>query len=182
MGRPALDERDWEAAENFLIRFAASMTISRPQLASLTPGRPRVRERPQRRRRGAGDHGRQSLSQPFRSTNFDLSFERISDERDVRRDFFYKDLESFPQRSRARRRCRRCSSRPLPAAARRDDQPTLRAIDRSRQTSGRSANSRRAGRDDQGPVRSTSSRISASSALRSKISASRRTTPTSNRL
>jgi iron complex outermembrane receptor protein len=89
---------NWEVAENFLIRFAASQTISRPQLASLTPGTTSFASG--LNAAGAAPTitvGNPYLS-PFRSTNFDLSFERYFGRNGlVAVTFFHKDLASFPQ-------------------------------------------------------------------------------------
>jgi TonB-dependent receptor len=92
---------NWEAADDFLIRFAASKTISRPQLASLTPGTtsfPNLTGA----LNNAGNApaitvGNPYLS-PFRSTNFDLSFERYFGRSGlIGVALFYKKLDSFPQ-------------------------------------------------------------------------------------
>jgi len=91
----------WEAADDFLIRFAASKTISRPQLGSLTPGTtsfPNLTGA----LNNAGNApaitvGNPYLS-PFRSTNFDLSFERYFGRSGlIGVALFYKKLDSFPQ-------------------------------------------------------------------------------------
>ena len=89
---------NWEVADDFLIRFAASQTISRPQLASLTPGTTAFASG--LNAAGAAPAitvGNPYLS-PFRSTNFDLSFERYFGRGGLFAvTFFYKDLASFPQ-------------------------------------------------------------------------------------
>lgn len=92
---------NWEASENFLVRFAASQTISRPQLNALTPGTtsfPNVTGG--LNAAGAAPAitvGNPYLS-PFRSTNFDLSFERYFGRSGlIGVSFFFKDLASFPQ-------------------------------------------------------------------------------------
>ncbi|HEX8580638.1 MAG TPA: TonB-dependent receptor [Allosphingosinicella sp.] len=97
---PALNA-NWEATENFLVRFAASQTISRPQLSALTPGTtsfPNIT--------GALNNAGAAPTitvgnpylKPFRSSNFDLSFERYFGRSGlVGVTLFYKNLESFPQ-------------------------------------------------------------------------------------
>ncbi|HEX8526037.1 TonB-dependent receptor domain-containing protein [Allosphingosinicella sp.] len=89
---------NWEASDDFLIRFAASQTISRPQLASLTPGTTSFASG--LNAAGAAPAitvGNPYLS-PFRSTNFDLSFERYFGRNGlVAVTLFHKDLASFPQ-------------------------------------------------------------------------------------
>jgi TonB-dependent receptor len=89
---------NYEVASDFLIRFAASRTISRPQLASLTPGTTSFPTG--LNAAGAAPAitvGNPYLS-PFRSNNFDLSFERYFGRSGlIGVTFFYKDLESFPQ-------------------------------------------------------------------------------------
>jgi iron complex outermembrane receptor protein len=89
---------NWEAAENFLIRFAASQTISRPQLGSLTPGTTAFASG--LNAAGAAPAitvGNPYLS-PFRSTNFDLSFERYFGRNGlIAVTLFNKELGSFPQ-------------------------------------------------------------------------------------
>lgn len=90
---------NWEVADDFLVRFAASRTIARPQLQSLTPG---TTSFPTGGLNAAGNApqitvGNPYLS-PFRSTNWDLSFERyFSRSGLIGVALFYKDLESFPQ-------------------------------------------------------------------------------------
>ncbi|HEX9932360.1 MAG TPA: TonB-dependent receptor, partial [Allosphingosinicella sp.] len=89
---------NYEVAEDFLIRFAASRTISRPQLASLTPGTTSFASG--LNAQGAAPAitvGNPYLS-PFRSNNVDLSFERYFGRSGlIGVSLFYKDLESFPQ-------------------------------------------------------------------------------------
>jgi iron complex outermembrane recepter protein len=89
---------NWEVADDFLVRFAASQTISRPQLASLTPGTTAFASG--LNAAGAAPAitvGNPYLS-PFRSTNFDLSFERYFGRNGlVSVTLFHKDLASFPQ-------------------------------------------------------------------------------------
>ena len=94
---PAMNA-NWEVADDFLIRFAASQTISRPQLASLTPGTTAFASG--LNANGAAPTitvGNPYLS-PFRSTNFDLSFERYFGRQGLFAvTLFHKDLASFPQ-------------------------------------------------------------------------------------
>jgi TonB-dependent receptor len=89
---------NYEVMDNFLIRFAASKTISRPQLASLTPGTTAFASG--LNANGAAPAitvGNPYLS-PFRSTNFDLSFERYFGRSGlIALTLFYKDIASFPQ-------------------------------------------------------------------------------------
>ena len=94
---PAMNA-NWEVADNFLIRFAASQTMSRPQLASLTPGTTSFASG--LNAAGAAPAitvGNPYLS-PFRSTNFDLSFERYFGRSGlIGVTLFHKELASFPQ-------------------------------------------------------------------------------------
>ncbi len=90
---------NWEVADGFLVRFAASRTIARPQLQSLTPG---TTSFPTGGLNSAGNApqitvGNPYLS-PFRATNWDLSFERYFGRSGLFGvSLFYKDLASFPQ-------------------------------------------------------------------------------------
>jgi TonB-dependent receptor len=88
----------YEPVKDFLIRFAASKTIARPQLASLTPGTTAFASG--LNAAGAAPAvtvGNPYLS-PFRSTNFDLSFEKYFGRNGiVAVTLFHKDLKSFPQ-------------------------------------------------------------------------------------
>jgi iron complex outermembrane receptor protein len=91
----------FEPAEDFLIRFAAAKVMARPQLASLTPGTtsfPNLTG-------GLNSAGAapsvtigNPFLNPFRATNYDLSFEKYFG-RDglISVTFFKKDIESFPQ-------------------------------------------------------------------------------------
>jgi TonB-dependent receptor len=94
---PAMNA-NWEVADNFLVRFAYSQTISRPQLASLTPGTTAFASG--LNAAGAAPAitvGNPYLS-PFRSTNFDLSFERYFGRNGlIAVTLFHKNLASFPQ-------------------------------------------------------------------------------------
>ncbi|MDB5669241.1 MAG: TonB-dependent receptor [Alphaproteobacteria bacterium] len=88
---------NYEVARDFLIRFAASKTIARPQLASLTPGTTSFASGLNATAAPAVTVGNPYLS-PFRSTNLDLSFERYFGSSGLLGvAFFYKDLKSFPQ-------------------------------------------------------------------------------------
>jgi TonB-dependent receptor len=90
----------YEPAQGFLVRFAASKTISRPQLNALTPGTTQITNL-------AGGLGATTLPtitvgnpylSPFRSTNFDVSFEKYFGRSGIAAvTLFYKDLKSFPQ-------------------------------------------------------------------------------------
>ncbi|MET1112294.1 MAG: TonB-dependent receptor [Allosphingosinicella sp.] len=88
----------YEPAPDFLVRFAASKTIARPQLQSLTPGTTAFASG--LNAAGAAPAitvGNPYLS-PFRATNFDLSFEKYFGRNGiVALTLFYKDLKSFPQ-------------------------------------------------------------------------------------
>jgi iron complex outermembrane receptor protein len=88
----------YEPMRDFLVRFAASKTIARPQLASLTPGTTAFASG--LNAAGAAPAitvGNPYLS-PFRSTNLDLSFEKYFGRSGiVALTLFYKDLKSFPQ-------------------------------------------------------------------------------------
>jgi TonB-dependent receptor len=88
----------YEPVRNFLIRFAASKTISRPQLNALTPGTTAFPTG--LNAAGAAPQvtvGNPNL-EPFRSTNFDVSFERYFGRSGiVALTLFHKDLKSFPQ-------------------------------------------------------------------------------------
>lgn len=94
---PALNA-NWEVADDFLIRFAASRTIARPMLQNLTPGTTAFATG--LNAAGAAPAvtvGNPYLS-PFTSNNFDLSFERYFGRSGLFAvTLFYKDLESFPQ-------------------------------------------------------------------------------------
>jgi TonB-dependent receptor len=92
---------NWEVANDFLIRFAASKTISRPQLAALTPGTTSFPNFTGALNTGGAAPpvtvGNPYLS-PFRSTNLDLSFERYFGRSGlIGVALFHKDLKSFPQ-------------------------------------------------------------------------------------
>jgi TonB-dependent receptor len=92
---------NWEVADNFLVRFAASQTISRPQLNALTPGTTSFPNTAGALNAGGAAPsitvGNPYLS-PFRSTNFDLSFERYFGRSGlIGVTLFHKNLASFPQ-------------------------------------------------------------------------------------
>lgn len=88
----------YEPAPDFLVRFAASKTIARPQLQSLTPGTTAFASG--LNAAGAAPAitvGNPYLS-PFRANNVDLSFEKYFGRNGiVALTLFYKDLKSFPQ-------------------------------------------------------------------------------------
>jgi TonB-dependent receptor len=87
----------YEPMQNFLVRFAASKTIARPQLASLTPGTTSFASGLNATAAPAVTVGNPYLS-PFRATNVDLSFEKYFGRNGiVALTLFYKDLKSFPQ-------------------------------------------------------------------------------------
>jgi TonB-dependent receptor len=89
---------NWEVADGLLIRFAAADVISRPQLASLTPGTTSYSSGLNANGTApAVTVGNPYLS-PFRATNFDLSFEKYFRNNGlIAVTFFKKNLESFPQ-------------------------------------------------------------------------------------
>lgn len=88
---------NYEVTRDFLIRFAASKTIARPQLPSLTPGTTSFSSGLNATNAPTATLGNPYLS-PFRSTNLDLSFERYFGSNGLLGvTFFYKDLKSFPQ-------------------------------------------------------------------------------------
>lgn len=90
----------WTIARNFLFRFAAAKVIARPQLASLTPGTTAFPT-------GLPTNGSapsvtvgNPFLQPFRATNFDISFERYFGKNGlIAVAFFVRDLENFPQQT-----------------------------------------------------------------------------------
>jgi TonB-dependent receptor len=87
----------YEVAPDFLIRFAASKTMARPMLQNLTPGTTSFASGLNATTAPAVTVGNPYLS-PFRSTNFDLSFERYFGRSGlIGVALFYKDLKSFPQ-------------------------------------------------------------------------------------
>jgi len=94
---PALNAT-WEPARDFLVRFAASKTMSRPQLSSLTPGTTSFSS--SLASSGAAPSvtvGNPYLS-PFRSSNFDLSFERYFHRNGLFAvALFDKEIDTFPQ-------------------------------------------------------------------------------------
>ncbi|WP_066651521.1 MULTISPECIES: TonB-dependent receptor domain-containing protein [Sphingomonas] len=90
----------WTISRNFLFRFAASKVMARPQLASLTPGTTAFPT-------GLPTNGSapsitvgNPYLQPFRATNFDISFERYFGKNGlISIAFFLKDLANFPQQT-----------------------------------------------------------------------------------
>lgn len=88
---------NWEVADGFLIRFAAADVISRPQLASLTPGTTSFASGLNATNAPTVTVGNPYLN-PFRATNFDLSFEKYFRNNGlVGVTLFAKDIKSFPQ-------------------------------------------------------------------------------------
>lgn len=89
---------NWEAKPGLLIRFAAAKVMSRPQLASLTPGTTSFTTALSTA--GAAPSvtvGNPYLS-PFRATNYDLSIEKYFRKNGlIAVALFRKDIESFPQ-------------------------------------------------------------------------------------
>lgn len=82
-----------EPHENFLVRFAASEAISRPDLPRLTPG-----GQINVTAGGVSMSIGNPLLEPIRSTNYDLGFEWYFDEEAlVSVSFFRKDIESYQQ-------------------------------------------------------------------------------------
>lgn len=90
----------WTISRNFLFRFAASKVIARPQLASLTPGTTAFPTGlPTNGSAPSVTVGNPYL-QPFRATNFDISFERYFGKNGlISVAFFLKDLANFPQQT-----------------------------------------------------------------------------------
>ncbi|PSJ40012.1 TonB-dependent receptor domain-containing protein [Allosphingosinicella deserti] len=87
----------YEPVRDFLIRAAVSKTISRPQLSALTPGTTSFPTSLNNTTAPVVTVGNPYLS-PFRSTNFDVSFERYFGRSGlIGLSLFYKDLKSFPQ-------------------------------------------------------------------------------------
>lgn len=89
---------NWEVADNFLIRFAASKVMSRPQLSSLTPGTTSFASG----LNAAGAAPTVTVGNPylnpFRATNLDLSFEKYFTHNGlIAVNFFKKNIDSFPQ-------------------------------------------------------------------------------------
>lgn len=87
----------YEPFEDFLVRFAASKTMARPQLQALTPGTTSFPTGLNNTNAPSITVGNPYLN-PFRSTNLDLSFERYFGRSGlIGLALFYKDLKSFPQ-------------------------------------------------------------------------------------
>ena len=87
----------YEPFKDFLVRFAASKTMARPQLQALTPGTTSFSSGLNNTNAPSITVGNPYLN-PFRSTNFDLSFERYFGRSGlIGLALFYKDLKSFPQ-------------------------------------------------------------------------------------
>jgi TonB-dependent receptor len=87
----------YEPARGLLVRLAASKTMSRPQLNALTPGTTSFPTSLNATNAPSITVGNPYLS-PFRSTNFDVSFEKYFGRSGIMAvTLFYKDLKSFPQ-------------------------------------------------------------------------------------
>jgi TonB-dependent receptor len=91
----------YEPVRNFLVRFAFSKTISRPQLASLTPGTtsfPNISGGLNAQGNAPAITVGNPYLSPFRATNLDLSFERYFGRNGLFAvTLFQKKLDSFPQ-------------------------------------------------------------------------------------
>jgi TonB-dependent receptor len=91
----------YEPVDNFLLRFAYSKTMSRPQLASLTPGTtsfPNITGGLNAQGNAPAITVGNPYLSPFRSTNLDLSFERYFGRSGLLAvTLFQKNLDSFPQ-------------------------------------------------------------------------------------
>ena len=91
----------YEPMDDFLVRFAFSKTMSRPQLASLTPGTtsfPNIAGGLNAQGNAPAITVGNPYLSPFRSTNFDLSFEKYFGRNGlVAVTLFQKNLDSFPQ-------------------------------------------------------------------------------------
>ena len=101
----------YEPMKDLLVRFAASKTISRPQLSALTPGTTSFSTGLNATNAPTVTVGNPYLS-PFRSTNFDVSFEKYFGRSSiVALTLFHKDLKSFPQQLALEAPLHRCSNR-----------------------------------------------------------------------
>jgi TonB-dependent receptor len=91
----------YEPMDDSLVRFAFSKTMSRPQLASLTPGTtsfPNIAGGLNAQGNAPAITVGNPYLSPFRSTNFDLSFEKYFGRNGlVAVTLFQKNLDSFPQ-------------------------------------------------------------------------------------
>jgi TonB-dependent receptor len=88
----------YEPVDNFLIRFAAAQVISRPQLASLTPGTTAFASGLNAAGAAPAVTVGNPYLNPFRATNFDLSFERYFRNNGlIAVALFSKKIDSFPQ-------------------------------------------------------------------------------------
>jgi iron complex outermembrane recepter protein len=82
-----------EPVDDFLVRFAASEAISRPDLPRLTPGGSITPSAG-----GVSMSIGNPLLEPIRSTNYDLAFEwYFAEEALISVSFFHKELESYQQ-------------------------------------------------------------------------------------
>jgi TonB-dependent receptor len=89
---------NWEVMDDFLIRFAASKVMSRPQLASLTPGTTGFTTSLNANGTAPTVTVGNPYLNPFRATNLDLSFEKYFAHNGlIAVNFFKKNIDSFPQ-------------------------------------------------------------------------------------
>jgi iron complex outermembrane receptor protein len=89
---------NWEVADNLLVRFAASKVMSRPQLASLTPGTTAFTTSLNANGTAPTLTVGNPYLNPFRATNLDLSFEKyFSHNGLIAVNLFKKNIDTFPQ-------------------------------------------------------------------------------------
>ncbi|WP_233503303.1 TonB-dependent receptor domain-containing protein [Sphingomonas psychrotolerans] len=89
---------NWEVADGLLIRFAVADVISRPQLASLTPGTTAYTTSLNANGTAPTLTVGNPYLNPFRATNIDLSFEKYFRNNGlIAVNLFRKDIASFPQ-------------------------------------------------------------------------------------
>ncbi|MBB4839702.1 TonB-dependent receptor [Sphingomonas kyeonggiensis] len=89
---------NWEVADNFLVRFAASKVMSRPQLASLTPGTTAFTTSLNANGTAPSLTVGNPYLNPFRATNLDLSFEKYFAHNGLLAvNLFKKKIDTFPQ-------------------------------------------------------------------------------------
>lgn len=90
----------WTVAPNFLVRFAGAKVIARPQLSSLTPGTTSFPTGLPTNGSAPGITVGNPYLQPFRATNFDLSFEKYFGKNGlIAVALFVKNLANFPQQT-----------------------------------------------------------------------------------
>ncbi|MDB5709296.1 MAG: TonB-dependent receptor [Sphingomonas bacterium] len=90
----------FEVAPNFLVRFAASKVIARPQLSSLTPGTTSFPTGLSATGAAPAVTVGNPYLKPFRATNLDLSFERYFGRNGlISVAIFLKKLDNFPQQT-----------------------------------------------------------------------------------